>query len=400
MMTNILLGITILGIAVLIWSQMKKKNDRVAQDDHSICNQKIEDLTSRLELKEKELQAASSQRDEFSGKNKQLFIEKEKLQARLEAQEGTLKDQEKKLTRFEAKKEQDEKLLNAKMDELMHAKKSFEDEKLRVRREDEERLAQVEAERDRVWNDHENVVNALLTELCNKPQYRFVTFTNTKLPKSFDASLKPDFLIEFLGQYIIFDSKATKSNDLKTYIRDTVKKTAQKIKGRTEIYNTIFFVVPTISISSLRETTFHENGYTFHVITPEALGPILATLKRMSEYEFAEKFDPEEREDFVKKIATFEHHIQTRNAFDVLMAHAGSELIANEKSMNPELADEVALKKSMMKPMMPTKSEVERLTSDNLLVQSEVQDLVAPKAKVEKHTIRKTMQAMEIEFEG
>jgi hypothetical protein len=82
------------------------------------------------------------------------------------------------------------------------------------------------------------------------------------------------------------------------------------------------------------------------------------------------------------------------------MAHAGSELIANEKSMNPELADEVALKKSMMKPMMPTKSEVERLTSDNLLVQSEVQDLVAPKAKVEKHTIRKTMQAMEIEFEG
>jgi uncharacterized protein YoxC len=392
MVTNILLGILILGVGIVGWTIVKKSAAPAFNDRDELKN-KIDEL-------QKDIKVVESKRDEFAGKNKQLFSDKEKLQAKLDAQEAILKDQEKKITRFEAKKEQDEKMLIAKMDELTNATKSFEDEKARVRREDEERLAEMEEERDRMWNDHENVVNALLTELCSKPEYRFVHFTNTKLPKGFDASLKPDFLIEFLGQYIIFDSKATKSNDLKTYIRDTVKKTAQKMKGRSEIYGTIFFVVPTAAISSLRETTYHENGYVFHVITPEALAPILAILKRMSEYEFAEKFDPEERENFVKKLATFEHHIQTRNAFDVSMAHIGSELIAHQQSLDPELAQEIEMKKHTMKPVVPSKSDVERLTANNLLVQSEVQNLISPKARIEKKTIRKTVEAVEMEFEA
>ncbi len=392
MITNILLGILLLGVAMVGWTLMKKDASPVFHDRDELKN-KIDEL-------QKEIKVVESKRDEFAGKNKQLFSDKEKLQAKLDAQEVILKDQERKITRFEAKKEQDEKMLNAKMDELTNAKESFEDEKARVRREDDERLAMMEKERDRIWNEHENVVNALLTELCSKPEYRFSHFTNTKLPKGFDGSLKPDFLIEFLGQYIIFDSKATKSNDLKTYIRDTVKKTAQKMKGRSEIYGTVFFVVPVSAISSLKETTYHDNGYIFHVVTPEALAPILAMLKRMSEYEFAEKFDPEERENFVKKLATFEHHIQTRNAFDVSMAHIGSELIAHQQSLDPELAQEIEMKKHTMKPAIPSKSDIERLTANNLLIQSEVQNLVSPKARIEKKTIRKTVEAVEMEFEA
>lgn len=392
MITNILLGILLLGVAMVGWTLMKKDASPVFHDRDELKN-KIDEL-------QKEIKVVESKRDEFAGKNKQLFSDKEKLQAKLDAQEVILKDQERKITRFEAKKEQDEKTLNAKMDELTNAKESFEDEKARVRREDDERLAMMEKERDRIWNEHENVVNALLTELCSKPEYRFSHFTNTKLPKGFDGSLKPDFLIEFLGQYIIFDSKATKSNDLKTYIRDTVKKTAQKMKGRSEIYGTVFFVVPVSAISSLKETTYHDNGYIFHVVTPEALAPILAMLKRMSEYEFAEKFDPEERENFVKKLATFEHHIQTRNAFDVSMAHIGSELIAHQQSLDPELAQEIEMKKHTMKPAIPSKSDIERLTANNLLIQSEVQNLVSPKARIEKKTIRKTVEAVEMEFEA
>ena len=58
-----------------------------------------------------------------------------------------------------------------------------------------------------MWNEHEHVVVSQLTDLCAKPQLKFTTYDNTNLPDDFDGSIKPDFLIDFLGQYIIFDAK-------------------------------------------------------------------------------------------------------------------------------------------------------------------------------------------------
>jgi hypothetical protein len=82
------------------------------------------------------------------------------------------------------------------------------------------------------------------------------------------------------------------------------------------------------------------------------------------------------------------------------MAHIGSELIAHQQSLDPELAQEIEMKKHTMKPVVPSKSDVERLTANNLLVQSEVQNLISPKARIEKKTIRKTVEAVEMEFEA
>jgi uncharacterized protein YoxC len=96
MVTNILLGILILGVGIVGWTIVKKSAAPAFNDRDELKN-KIDEL-------QKDIKVVESKRDEFAGKNKQLFSDKEKLQAKLDAQEAILKDQEKKITRFEAKK--------------------------------------------------------------------------------------------------------------------------------------------------------------------------------------------------------------------------------------------------------------------------------------------------------
>src|SRR3989344_6827621 len=98
---------------------------------------------------------------------------------------------------------------------------------MRVRREDEERQKKILEERYRMWNDHEQNVITQLIELCKKPEFAFAAFDNEHLPEEFDGSVKPDFLIAFINQYVVFDAKASRSENFQNSITTNVKKTAE-----------------------------------------------------------------------------------------------------------------------------------------------------------------------------
>lgn len=122
--------------------------------------------------------------------------------------------------------------------------------------EEERNRAEREEERDRIWNEHENAVIATLSELCKQPHLHFTSYSNNNLPDEFDGKLKPDFLIDFLGQYVVFDAKASKAESLQTYINDAVKTTAEKIKKNGRIYPHVFLVVPTEAIGELKKLIY------------------------------------------------------------------------------------------------------------------------------------------------
>jgi hypothetical protein len=374
-------GIIIIGIGTLIYMQSASKK--------SVDPAELKSLKTDLEKKTEEMgnlrsqiEKERSEKNELAGNGKQLFSRFKDLEAEYKSVQHERDDLRKRVSEYEAVAETRERDLDERLQKLHRAEKSLEQERERVTQEDKNRLEKALEERDRMWGEHELDVQALLVDLCKKPETSFTSYHNTNLPEEFDGSLKPDFMIEFLGQYIIFDAKVTRSQDIGLYIKDQVRKTAKKAKGRSDIYSSIFLVVPTDAIGELKELSYYEGGFTFYVVSPEALPSILASFKKITSYDLAEQFDPQERENIVSLIAKLDYHISERNAFDILMARKGSEVLKNAEQLHPELLEEVDQKKSKMGLPNFKKTEIKKLINDVSAREEATENLTSPKAAI------------------
>ena len=380
----VLFGIILLGIAFLAWKMHATTldGDPRLKAELERKNQDIGEMKNRLsELK--------SEKDKLSGQGKEMYDRYKTLESEYKA---TIKERDglgTRIAKFEAEDDRRQKKHEEMITHQEAARKTLEDEKLRVRREDEERKARELAERDRTWNDHEQNVIALLGDLCKKPQFGFETYDNTNLPEGFHGKLKPDFMIGFLNQYVVFDAKVSRSQDLQNYVKDAVKKTAAKVKSNEEIYRTIFLVVPTVAVSTLTQTAFYEEGFTFYIVSPEALEPILASLKKIEQYEFAQEMDPQERENIVELLADFDFHISTRNAVDFHLLQHGIETLGKLRGKDSKLLQEVIIKRQKMRNLNFNNADVKQLASNPEAVHQKLMDLTEPKAKLSKEDVKK-----------
>lgn len=370
--------VLIVGIGVLIALQMKKP-----------VQSSVQDLSKDFARLQKELENESGEKNRLAGANRQQFAELERLKAEHAA---TRKDRDAlrtTVTKFETKKEQQEKEYREMSDKLQAAEQAFKEERQRVIREEEERRHHAEEERDRIWAEHENVVVAQLLDLCKQPHLQFTSYTNKNLPEEFDGSLKPDFLIEFLGQYVIFDAKASKAQSLQTYIDDAVKKTAEKVRKNSKIiYPHVFLVVPTEAIPELKRVIYPKDELKFYVVSRESLAPILASLKRIATYDMAEQMDPQKRENIINMLSELDYHINLRNGMDLILSKMGADILEKTQRMDPELSAEVQQKKSDKKIPQFSTSELKKvvgsLTEQHLIREQ----LVSPEARIKKPAIK------------
>ena len=334
-----------------------------------------------------ELDQERAAHKELQGKNKQLFAQITKQEAKLESLQKERDQLERQLARHEEAAERHQREADERLSRLEKAEKSLQEERARVIRQEEADRERLDAERDRVWADHEANVIAAMTSLCKTPQLHFPHFTNLNLPDGFDGSLKPDFMIEFLGQYVIFDAKASKADSLQTYINNTVKETVKKVKKNDKIAATIFLVVPTQAITELKTHHYPLEGYNLYVVCPESLGPILASLKKITAYELAEQLDPQKRENLINLIAEMDFQISLRNAADLYLTQTGIGVLEKAQMIDPELYAEAQVKKQDMK--ISGFGELKRLVNDLDAQQALVTATVAPKASVKRTEIER-----------
>jgi len=242
-------------IALFVWKEfLNQKSNENRENQENQESEKIGEL-------KKELEKERSAKNELAGKGKQMWTQAVGLEKDNRVLQEKLDVTGKELVKLKSERERNERDVTERITKLEHAEKKFDEEKIRVQREDEERRQQEEENRNRVWAEHENTSIAKMKEICQKSDLAFTFHDNTNLPDSFDGSFKPDFLIKFLGQYVIFDAKMSRTGDLQGYLKNNqvAKNTAQKIKNssnKDEIYPTVFFIVPTIDISSLRHVSF------------------------------------------------------------------------------------------------------------------------------------------------
>jgi len=384
----------IIALGAGMYFQMRKKEDIEDKEELESPEIRLREEVSELKA---ELKAEQSEKDKLSGQGKALFAENTLLKAEKKSIAEKNDELKEYLAKFRAEQKRREADFQDRISKLDSAKNSLEEEKIRIRREDEERQSQVLIQRDKMWSEHETNVIAQLNDLCKLPEYTFNTFSNTDLPEGFDGKLKPDFMVEFLEQYVIFDAKSSKSDNLQTYISDQVKKTAAKIQSNEKIYSAVYFVVPTEAINTLKKRHFYEQGYSFFVISPEAIAPILASFKKIQTYEFAEQMDPQERENITSLIAEFDQHVNFSNAAHLLLTQRGINSLSKLKGLSDEIQNEVQQKKDKMRLKSFKPSDIKNFMMGTHVQQQAINEHVNPKSDIKLEELKDVNKSLEYE---
>ncbi len=357
----------------------------------------VEQYISEQATLKSDLENLKEEKNKLEGTGKATWAQKTKLEEQLANIRENLRAKEKELAKFQEEVERRQKEFETQSKNLENARKHLEEEKIRIQREDEEAQQKILEEKNRKWNDHENEVIYLLKDVCKKPELDFTFFDNTNLPVKFDGRLKPDFMIEFLGQYIIFDAKkSSKPENIKTYIAEQVKKSAEKYAKNDLINSQVFFVVPQEALQYLPKLHFFERGFHFFIITKEAIEPILFNFKRITEYENIEQLDPQERENIVDLIAHYDRHISFQNAANIILAKESIPLMKSKKKLNPEIQKEIEIKKQNIreKKLMPT--EVKRISNNLENQDAEIEELTSTKPLIAEDDLENAEKLLDI----
>ena len=361
----------------------KKLDDKNLENEKQKIMEENAELKANLNQKNEEVGKLKKIKEDFDQQKGVLGAsEKEiiKLEATIEQKDERLKNAGKQVLKFEESDKRREKEFHEKLRQAEEQRKSFENQEKRILEKERKESEEEKENRDRIWNEHENSVLSKLREICQKPEIGFRFFENTNMPENFDLKIKPDFLIDFLGQFLIFDAK--KSRDPKNYFREQAKNTAKKYKNNPQIYSTVFFIFPADEIAQLSNLSIFEDGILFFAVSVDTLEPILRNFKKISEYENISEFDPADREKIVDFIAELETHINFQNAANLILTRKSLETFAKSKNLNPEIKNEIAIKKNEKNIKNLSITEIKNFLKNPDLQKSEIQKLVSPAPKI------------------
>ena len=170
------------------------------------------------------------------------------------------------------------------------------------------------------WVRHQENARQTLKTLCARHTLDYVD----KVPFKGD----PDNTVSICGEFIIFDAKSPKGDGLSNfpaYIKEQSEK-AKKYASQDNVKKWIFFVVPANTLAELKTFVHHLGDYQVFIVSIDALEPILLSMKKIEEYEFAEQLSPEDRENICRILGKFAHLFKRRVQIDTFFINQFMEL--------------------------------------------------------------------------
>src|SRR6185312_12369075 len=331
-------------------SEIEKFQSQTAQDAEKILSltKELSTTSKALENEADNCLKLSNKNDLLTQKNEQLAVELKRVsESEAASVESVDKLTERKIeldlevadlkkdvgyTKDELKKANDQVLLlqadqesrTKEHGEHMSALKQYQD-RVQKDRDDEINLRQA-AEVERLtnmkdtWIHHQENVKQSLKTLCSRHTIDYID----KVAFKGD----PDNTVSICEEFIIFDAKSPKGEDLSnfpTYIKEQSEK-AKKYANQENVKKWIFFVVPMNTLSELKTFAYHLADYQVFVVTIDALEPILLSLKKVEEYDFAEQLSPEDRENICRILGKFAHLFKRRVQIDTFFINQFMEL--------------------------------------------------------------------------
>ena len=182
------------------------------------------------------------------------------------------------------------------------------------------------------WSDHEKDVQNHLQLICRNNVITYVSQEDFPHPRN-----KPDSSIEIMDQLIVFDAKSPANDDLSNFPKYIKNQTEnlKKYAKHVNVKNDLFLVIPSNTLEVIDQFHYNIGDYNVYVITKDALEPIVLSLKKIEEYEFADKLSPEERDNVCRIIGKFAHTTKRRIQIDEFFAREFLDTLSKAGSQLP-----------------------------------------------------------------
>lgn len=278
-------------------------------------------LRTEKESLMKDKAGLESKNEIYLKRGTELSNEVSALRQKLESYENELKGLRNENTYLKSSDEQRLKEYEIRMSNLTETIKRFDRDRIQ---EKEERHAR-EIERLRLmkqtWINHEDNVKSRIKLICQKHGVEY----SDKVP----FKGKPDNTLRINEEFIIFDAKSPANDDLSNfplYLKAQSEQASKYVKEEG-VRREIFLVVPANTLEVLQQFEFRLSDYTVYVISIDSLEPMILALRKVEDYEFAEKLSPEERENICRVIGKFVHLSKRRIQIDGFFAKQFFELL-------------------------------------------------------------------------
>jgi hypothetical protein len=235
-----------------------------------------------------------------------------------------------KILKFESTEEERTNQYETKIAQLNQLKDSLDADRKKVA---DDRISEKEEEfanMKKMWSEHETAVEQHIKLICQNYLVNYVD----KVP--FKGN--PDNTIEICGEYIIFDAKSPANDDLTNFPK-YIKSQAENVKkyaNQENVKKDIFLVIPSNTIDSISQLFYNMGDYNVYVITFDSIEPIILSLRKIEEYEFAEKLSPEDRDNICRIIGKFAHTTKRKIQIDQFFTTQFIELLVKCSNELPE----------------------------------------------------------------
>ena len=317
-MEFIILVVVFLGFAGLAIYLKQPKSDN--EDQIELKDSRISILEKELVQKDtntsnlnKQLEIAAAKVGGFE----QIKIEKARLEERLEIIERERNTLKSETISFQKAEEGRQKEANKNFATAVTLQLSLEKEKERL---NDERVKEKEELLNKMklkWSDHEKEVQNHLQLICRNNVIKYISQEDFPHPRN-----KPDNSIEIMEQLIVFDAKSPANDDLTNFPKYIKIQTEslKKYAKHEDVKNDLFLVIPSNTLDVINQFHYNIGDYNVYIITKDALEPIILSLKKIEDYEFADKLSPEDRDNVCRIIGKFAHTTKRRIQIDEFFA--------------------------------------------------------------------------------
>ncbi|TSA24919.1 hypothetical protein D4R71_06260 [bacterium] len=304
-----------------------------AYDEFKKISQKIDGLNQNLGQRDERIVALEKSNEVLKTKVEEI----QKLENKITNLESEIirignqkADLEKKVTQFEQTEESKTIDYQKNITAVNAIRKGLEDDRQKLHN---DRLKEKEEEfekRKETWKNHQDNVEITIKNICRNHLIEYVN----KVP--FKGN--PDNTIKIADEYIIFDAKSPANDDLNNFPKylKTQTESLKKYINQESVKKDIFLVIPTNTYNVIKQFSYNLGDYNVYLVSIDSLEPIILSLKKIEDYEFAEQLTPEERENICRIIGKFAHITKRRIQIDYFFSYQFLEILTKCKADLPK----------------------------------------------------------------
>ena len=314
-MEYLVLVVLVSGFTLVYFKKESVTEDNLEGDSNRILELEKSLVSKETEAKQQQqnIDIANAKTNAFEQVKTENTTLKEKL-SNIEQERNNLKNENIFLKKEEENRNE---TLRKSIESTNTLQESLTNEKERLNdlrvKETEDRLEKMKW----TWGEHEKDVENHLKLICRNHVIKYISQEDFPHPRN-----KPDNSIEIMDQLIVFDAKSPANDDLSNFPKYIKLQTEslKKYAKHDDVKKDLFLVIPSNTLHVINKFTYNIGDYNVYIVTKDALEPIILSLKKIEEYEFADKLSPEERDNVCRIIGKFAHTTKRRIQIDQFFA--------------------------------------------------------------------------------